>query len=357
MTVRTFVSLGAALLLLVPEIPCAAQQPPPQPAPIRIWGHGALGHDYIGSLVVRWEDGFRRLHPDAQFDNELHGTASAIGALYTGVGDIAIMGREIWPVEIEAFADMRHYPPLGIDIVTGSLDIRNKDFALAVFVNRHNPVNHLSLPQLARIFGAEQKPVTTWGELGLTGEWATRPIHVFGFEISRGFGYYFEQRVFNGSAKWNPDFVELGDVKQPDGSLLDAGQRIVDAIGADPDAIGYSSLLYKNLDIRPVPIGPSQGPFVLPSHETIADHTYPLTRTITAYIDRPPGKAADPRIAAFLLYILSAEGQQEVVEDGGYTALPPSLARAEAAKLASPVVRHATAAPAKRNITPQGEDR
>ncbi len=310
------------------------QAPKPLPAgTVRIWGHGALGHDYIESLVVKWEDGFRKLHPEVQFDNELHGTASAIGSLYTGTGDIAILGREIWPVEVEAFTDIYHYPPLGVDIVTGSLDIRNKDFALVVFVNQDNPLPHLSLPQIARLFGAEQEPPTTWGELGLTGEWATRPIHLFGFEIHRGFGYYLEQRVFNGSAKWNPALVELGDVPQPGGSLLDAGQRIVDAIGADPDAIGYSSLLYKNSNIRPIPIGPPAGPFLLPAHQTIADHSYALTRSITAYINRAPGKAADPRVEAFLRYVLSPQGQQAVSEDGGYTALPPSLAHAEAAKL------------------------
>ena len=328
-------ALAAAILLLPAARPAVAQTATQQ-TPIRIWGHGALGHDYIESLVIKWETGFRKTHPGVQFDNELHGTASAIGSLYTGTGDIAIMGREIWPVEVEAFEDVRHYPPLGIDVVTGSLDIRNKDFALVVFVNRANPLAHLSLQQIAKIFGAEQKPAARWGELGLTGDWAARPIHLYGFEIHRGFGYYLEQRVMNGSAKWNPALVDLGDLKKADGSLTDAGQRIVDAIGADPDAIGYSSLLYKNPEVRPVPIGSARGPFLLPTHETISNHSYALTRSITAYIDRPPGKPADQRVEAFLRYVLSPEGQQAVTADGGYTALTPALAKTEAAKLDSP---------------------
>lgn len=345
---RSLIPSAAGVLLFASLCPCVAQQPQQRQTPIRIWGHGALGHDYIGSLVLKWEDGFRKLHPDVQFDNELHGTASAIGSLYTGTGDIAIMGREIWPVEVEAFTDVHHYPPLGIDIVTGSLDLRNKDFALAIFVNDKNPIKHLSQSQLARIFGSEQEPVMTWSALGLTGEWANRPIHLFGFEISRGFGYYFEQRIFNGSAKWNVKLVELGDVKRPDGSLRDAGQRIVDAIGDDPDAIGYSSLLYKNPNIRPVPIGVASGPFLLPTHETLADHSYLLTRTITAYIDQPPGKSADPRVVAFLRYVLSPEGQRDVAEDGGYIPLPSSLAQFEDAKLGRPSKGPITASPAKR---------
>jgi phosphate transport system substrate-binding protein len=341
---RRIPTLSAAALLFASALPSLAQSAT-QKTPIRIWGHGALGHDYIESLVVKWEAGFRKTHPDIEFDNELHGTASAIGSLYTGTGDIAILGREIWPIEIEAFEDMHHYPPLGIDVVTGSLDIRNKDFALVVFVHKDNPLAHLSLPQIARLFGAEQPPPTTWGDLGLTGEWARRPIHLYGFEIHRGFGYYLEQRVMNGCTIWNPTLVELGDVKKPDGSLLDAGQRIVDAIGSDPDAIGYSSLLYKNPDIRAVPIGPAGGPFLLPTHETIATHAYALTRSITAFIDRAPGKPADPRVDAFLRYVLSPEGQQAVVEDGGYTPLPPSVANAEAAKLDTTHGQKATTKP------------
>ncbi len=310
-------------------------QTPTAPAPIRIWGHGALGKDYIETLVVKWENGFRKTHPEITFDNELHGTASAIGSLYTGTGDIAIMGREIWPVEVEAFEDVRGYPPLGVDVVTGSLDIRNKDFALVVFVNAANPLKHLSLAQVARLMGAEHKPPATWGDLGLTGEWAARPIHLYGFEIHRGFGYYLEQRIMNGSTKWNPTLVELGDVKQPDGTLLDAGQRIVDAIGADPNAIGYSSLLYKNPNIRAVALGPAGGPYLLPTRETIANHTYALTRSITAYIDSGPNRPADPRVVEFLRYVLSPAGQEAVKEDGGYTALPPALAAQEARKLDS----------------------
>jgi phosphate transport system substrate-binding protein len=342
---RTYLRLSLTLALLA--IPAVAQQKPATPpiykptrqvsGTVRIWGHGALGHDYIESLVRKWETGFQRLQPGVQFDNELHGTASAIGSLYTNTGDIAIMGREIWPVEVEAFEEVHHYPPLSIDIVTGSLDIRNKDFALCVVVHKDNPLAHLSLPQIAQVFGGDEssgvKHAATWGDLGLTGEWAARPIHLYGFEIHRGFGYYLQQRVFNGSAKWNPGLVELGDKRQKDGSLLDAGQRIVDAVGADPDAIGYSSLLYKNSNIRVIPIGPARGPFLLPTHQTVADHTYALTRTITAVINRPPRKPPDPKVEEFLRYVLSQEGQQAVTEDGGYTALTAALAKAGLSQL------------------------
>ncbi len=325
--------VGRALAIVLPALLAAGSSAAQSgQKPIRIWGHGALGKDYIESLVRKWEAGFTAIYPAVKFDNQLHGTASAIGALYTGTGDIAVMGREIWPVEVEAYKDVMHTPPVGIDVCSGSLDIRNKDFALAVFVPLDNPLKRLSLPQIAALFGAQASPGVpvprTWGDLGVTGERASHPIHVYGFEIHRGFGYYLQQVAFHGSAIWNPEMVELGDVKQPDGTLYDAGQRIVDAIAKDPDAIGYSSLLYTRSEVRSVPIGPAGGPFLLPTHATIADHSYVLTRNITAFVNSRPGRGPEARVAEFLRYVLSHEGQQAVVEDGGYTPLAPGQARA-----------------------------
>src|SRR5262245_2345600 len=154
---------------------------------LRLWGHSSPGTDFMGKLVKLWQEGFRRHHPGIQFDNRMYGTASAMGALYTGAGDLAILGREIWPAEIEAFTRVMRYAPLGIDIATGSLDIRNMDFALNVYVHKNNPLAKLTLTQVDAVFGSEHlrgaRNIRTWGELGLTGEWKDQPIRVYGFPI------------------------------------------------------------------------------------------------------------------------------------------------------------------------------
>jgi phosphate transport system substrate-binding protein len=304
---------------------------------IRIWGHGNSKDDYIKSLVVAWEKEFRRYQPDVQFENTLLGTASAIGSLYEGAGDIAIMGREIWPEEVAAFKEVLHYPPLGIDILTGSLDIRNKDYALVVFVHRDNPITKLSLAELDSVFGCERRRgeqlAKTWSDLGLKGEWAGKPIHVYGYEISRGFGYYFQQVVFKGGSRWNPDMRELGDLRQPDGSLLDAGQRILNALGNDPYGIAYSSLKYANPNAKPIAVGDEQGNYFPATRETVFEREYPLTRTITAFVNRDPGQRTDPKIREFLRYVLSKEGQQQVLRDGGYLPLTSAATAAERKKL------------------------
>src|SRR5262249_829059 len=154
---------------------------------IRVWGHGSPATDFMGALVRSWEQGFRRYQPAVEFDNRLYGTASAIGALYAEQGDIAILGREIRPFEMSAFERVKGYAPLGVDIATGSLNVRNFDFALVVFVNRDNPRTRLTMAQLAAIFGCEPGPrantVRTWDGVGLAGEWTGRAIRTYGSRI------------------------------------------------------------------------------------------------------------------------------------------------------------------------------
>ena len=263
-------SLVASLLLVVALALAgdsgawALDLPPPyQPerqvsGTIRIWGHGAYDRkrDFIGALVSAWERGFQRFEPGVGFQNHLVGTAAAIGSLYTGRGDLALMGREIWPPEVAAFKEVFGYPPAGVDVVTGSLDVRNRDYALVVFVHKGNPIRGLTLAQLRSIFevedGPEAHPASTWGDLGLDGGWRDRPIHLYGLPISRGFARFFEQRVFGGGELWRPSLREFADLKGSKGGATDGGQRMLDAMASDPDGIGYAGLPYHNSGVRPV---------------------------------------------------------------------------------------------------------
>lgn len=308
---------------------------------IRIWGHGSYGAhtDFVEGLTKAWEEGFRAHQPGVSFDNRLHGTASAIGALYTGQGDLALMGREIWKPEVAAFEEVRGYPPTGIDVLTGSFDVRNKGYALVVFVHKDNPLARLDFAQLDAVFGAERRrghaAVATWGDLGLGGEWRERPVHVYGLAIARGFADYFEEAVFAGGHIWNPSLREFADDAGSRGGASDGGQKLLDALAKDPAGIGYSGLLYHHDDVKAVALSREpEGPWVFPTRETVASHAYPLTRLITMYLDRKPGTAVEPKLAEFLRYILSREGQSAVLEHGhGYLPVPADAAARQLGKL------------------------
>lgn len=305
---------------------------------IRLWGHGSFRRDFMGKLVKYWQEGFTRYQPDVRFEYRMYGTASSIGALYAGVGDIAIRGEEIFPFEVSAFEKVLGYPPLAIEIATGSLDVQNMDYAQVFFVNKDNPLSQLTLAQLDATFGDEHrrgfKNIRTWGELGLGGQWATQPIHVYGWSIDDDFSFYLQTMVLAGSHHWNCEVKEFRRITRPDGTVVDAGLQILDALAHDPYGIAVSNLRYANPQVKPLALAlRSGGPYFRATKENLIYRRYPLTRIIPAVINRPPHTAVDPKVKEFLRYILSREGQADILREGGYLPLSPDAVREQLKKL------------------------
>jgi phosphate transport system substrate-binding protein len=305
---------------------------------IRLWGHGNVKLPWLKQLVGFWEDGFRRYQPGVRIQSELHGTSSAIPALFTGVGDIAILGEEIDPAAVAAFERVKHYPPVGIEIMTGSLDVRNFDYAQMFFVHKDNPIHRLTLAQLDAIFGYEHRRglnnIRTWDQLGLTGEWKNKPITPYGWKIDDSFGIFLESALLNGSHRWNCALMEYAHIYRPDGTIYDHGQQILDALAKDRYGIAVSNLRYANPNVKPLALGLDvAGPFYEASKENLIERKYPLTRIIPAVIDRRPGMPLDPKLKEFLRYILSREGQEAVVRDGRYLPLTKEAVAEQMKKL------------------------
>jgi phosphate transport system substrate-binding protein len=305
---------------------------------IRIWGHGNRSRDFVGDLVNSWEEGFRKYQPEVTFETELRGNASAIGGLYTGAADVAFLGREIWPIEADGYEQGLGYKPFQVSAATGSLEDRYHDFALAIFVHSDNPLSKLTLAQLDAIFGADHKRgpknIRAWGELGMTGEWTNKPINLYGYEIDRDFSQFFEQAVLAGSRKWNCNFREIADQRNPDGSVTDAGRRILDALTKDRYGMAFSSLAYKDSMIKAIALAREEGgAYYSVTKEAVIKQKYPLTRTPYMFVNRPPGQPVDPKVKEFLRYVLSREGQELVIRDGGYLPLSSEALRKQLEKL------------------------
>ena len=304
----------------------------------RIWGHGSPKHDFMGKLMSHWEEGFRKYQPGIHIENRMYGTASAIGALYTGAADMTILGEEIHAPAAAAFERVMHYPPLGIDIATGSLDIRNFDYAHVFFVHHDNPITKLTLTQLDGIFGSEHRRgaqnIRTWGELGLTGEWADKPIIPYGWRLDDDFATYLQDVLLGGSHKWNCDLREFRHINKPDGSVYDHGQQILDALAKDRYGIAVSNLRYINPEVRPLALAANEGePYYEATKENLIQRKYPLTRIIPAVINRAPGHPVDPKVKEFLRYLLSYEGQHDLVRESGYLPLSEESIREQLKKL------------------------
>ena len=297
---------------------------------IRGWGN-----DYAIPLMRLWEQGFRKYHPAVRFETTLKGSETAIAGLYGGIADFALLGREIYEPEIRAFQEWFHYEPLGIEVTTGSYNNPHKDFALMIFVHKDNPLSRLTLAQVLTIFGCDRKqgPIRTWGQLGLVGEWSERPIHVYAYGPDSGFARFFRTLLLGGH-QWNPEIREFYNVKAADGSEIDSGQLMLDALAKDPYGVAYANVRYINPDIKVLAVAPKDGgPFIEPTKENVWKRTYPITRFTNILINRAPGKPIDPKLKEFLRYILSRDGQDAVIREGSYLPLTEDLVRGQLQKL------------------------
>jgi len=297
---------------------------------ISIWGHGNAQLPWMRHLVALWEEGFKAFHPGVRTDYQMYGTSSGVPALFTGAGNVAILGEEILPEAIAAFKRFKGYAPTAFDICTGSLDVRNFDYAQQIFVHRDNPLASISLVDLDGILGDEHlrgdRKIRFWGELGLRGEWATHPITPYSWAIDDSFGMFLEEFVLGGSHRWNCGLREFVHIINADGSIYDHGQQILDALSKDQGGIAVSNIRYADKAVKPLALGnTSKGPFVQASKASLIDGSYPLARYIPAIVDRKTDGSIDPIVREFVRFLVSREGQEAVNRDGRY--LPLSLAR------------------------------
>jgi phosphate transport system substrate-binding protein len=305
---------------------------------IRVSGHGSAKIPWMRQLLTAWEKDFQRFQPGVTLEYRMYGTSSAIPALFNGVADIAILGEEIDPVAVRTFERVKHHPPLGIDVFTGSVDVRNIDYAQMVFVHKDNPLAKLTLVELDGIFGEEHRRgsanIRTWDQLGLDGEWAGRRITPYGWRIDDSFGIFLQQYVLEGSHRWNCDLREFSHIYRADGTIYDHGQQSLDALAKDRYGIAVSNIRYAGPDVKALPLAvTAAGPFYAATKQTLIERTYPLARIIPAVIDREPGRPVDPKLKEFLRYLLSREGQQVVINDGRYLPLSPAALPKEWRKL------------------------
>lgn len=316
------------------------------------------GIEGLVDVLRLWEAGFIKQQRAVVFADTMGSPAAGIGGLYTGVADIAVMGREIWPIETEAFHRVFGYDPLAIVVATGSYDVQGKGFSMAIFVNRQNPISGLTLKQLDGIFGEERTGgwrgsgwsksgarsadgnIRTWGQLGLTGEWADKPIHIYANDLTLNFGSFsIQQKVFQGGDKWNPALNEFPLSEPGAGGPPPArrgGDAISDALAGDPYGIGITGMQYgrKSPQVKALALATREGgPYVEPTKENFINRTYPLVESAWVYINRPPGRPVDSRVREFLRYVLSRQGQQDVAQEGSFLPLPGDVVRSQLEKL------------------------
>ena len=306
---------------------------PVRARPTRLRDHPRLGRppDDRGRQAVA--GGLSAHHPAVAFETRLMGTGTAMAGLHSRVADVALMGRESTNRERMAFEYVFRYQPTRVEVATGSLDVPGNAPALVVFVHKENPLSRLTLAQLDALFSHERRRghgrVETWDQLGLGGDWAGRPINLYGYDLGTGTGVFFRRVVMKDSYKLNWDRLrEFAEPRSPEGPRADAGRLILGALAADRFGIAVSNLPGANPGVKPLALAADEGgPWFEATRETVLTRHYPLTRVISAWVNRPSGQPLDQNVGEFLRYILSHEGQSDVLRDGGFLPLCAEIVR------------------------------
>lgn len=312
-----------------------------------IGGIQVLGGDLKGQ-VEAWEKGFTRFHPDATFANNFTmSSEGAIAGLYLLGVDVAPAGDDAKVSDLLPFYQVKHYLPTELTVATGGYEQRGALWAIQIVVNKDNPLTKLTMKQLDQVFGAERtggwdgifytsryarpasEDIRTWGQLGLTGEWANKPIQTYGY-VAPGFEIAFERKVFHWSDKWNENYKEYVEAKEvvPDtnGEKV-ASERMYEALSRDKYGIAWGPILHSKdyPNVKQIDLSENGGPYVALTKDNVENRTYPFKRDAYIYINREPGKPLDSRAREFMRYILSREGQEDVQKFGVYYPLPQSV--------------------------------
>jgi phosphate transport system substrate-binding protein len=272
----------------------------------------SIGSSTLSNLLLRWTTEFKLLYPGVEVVVTGGGSDSAPTALLAGTAELAPMSRPMRATEIAAFKAKFGYEPVRITV---GLD------AIAVYVNKNNPLKNISLKQLDGIFSATHRrgsePLKTWGQLGLPGDWQEREIELKGPGRAQGIYSLFREMVLEG-----------GEFRF-DMRAEPVASSIVQGVGTSDAAIGFASYFYDSQRTRPLAISATgEAPFTPPDQASVVSGAYPLARSLYVYVNKPALTGMNKAAAEFLRYICSNSGQELSARDGNYP-LSATLAKGE----------------------------
>ncbi|WP_321366080.1 phosphate ABC transporter substrate-binding protein [uncultured Desulfuromusa sp.] len=276
----------------------------------------SVGSDTLNNMMTFWAEGFRKKYPNVNIQIEGKGSSTAPPALIEGTSQIGPMSRKMKSKEVQAFEGKYGFKPTTIGVALDSL---------AVFINKDNPINGLSIPQVDAIFSKTLKGglpnAAVWGDVGLTGEWANKPISLYGRNSASGtYGYFKGKALFKGDYK--------DSVKEQPGSA-----SVVLGVTEDTAGIGYSGIGYKTSGVKAISLSKETGGTQYePNYANVMNGKYPLGRMLYVNVVKEPNKPLPTLVKEFLKFVLSKEGQEIVIKDG-YLPLTAEIVKQQLALL------------------------
>lgn len=270
----------------------------------------SVGSDTLANMMTLWAEEFKRQYPNINIQIQAAGSSTAPPALTEGTSNLGPMSRKMKDKEIESFENKFGYKPTAVPV---AID------ALAVFVNKDNPIKGLDMKEVDAIFSRTRKcgvpkSIDTWGDAGLTGAWSGKKVELYGRNsVSGTYGYFKKTALCKGDFK--------NTVKEQPGSA-----SVVQAVSSSLNGVGYSGMGYQTSSVRAVPLSKKGGDYVSATPDNAVNGSYPLSRFLYVYVNKKPNKELAPIEREFLKMILSQQGQGIVAKDG-YIPLPAKVVK------------------------------
>ena len=314
---------------------------------IRMWGSNYIEDSDLGKY---WQEGFRKYQPGAHIEFHMKSATAAVPALVFGVADIGV-GRKITFAEQLLYERYENRDPLIVTAATGSYDVTGWQPGYGIVVSKDNPLTCLSMGQLDGIFGAQRlggwdgttwhpqwargsrQNIRTWGQLGLTGDWASEPITPYGLNLRYHQAAEMSDDILKGSDKWNERLRIYANYVARSGGL---GRDLEADLARDRYGIAWiAAPTYKlspRLKVLAISNG-ADGQCVPYTMATVHDRTYPLISQIYMFANRDEHGSVKPLVREFLRYVVSRQGQEAVERDGKYLPLTARVAREQSQKV------------------------
>ncbi len=276
----------------------------------------SVGSDTLANLMTLWAEDFKKIYPNVNVQIQAAGSSTAPPALTESTSNLGPMSRKMKSKEIASFEKKYGYKPTAIPV---AID------ALAVYVNKDNPVKGMTIKDVDAIFSSTRKcggskNISKWGDLGLSGAWKNRDIQIYGRNsVSGTYGYFKKKALCKGDYKNN--------VNEQPGSA-----SVVQSVTTSINGIGYSGIGYKTSGVKAVPLSKKGGKFVEATSANAVKGTYPLSRFLYVYVNKAPNKPLAPLEREFIKMVMSKRGQEVVLKDG-YIPLPAKVISKYLAKI------------------------
>ena len=282
------------------------------------------GSETMQPIMLKLVSAFRLLQPEVKIAVQGGGTDAAVQGFLEnqstirrgdggggnllgqeGTNRVFIMAssRELSAEETKHFIARHGHPPIAIPIAVDTV---------ALYVHRDNPIEGLTLDQVDAMFSIDRKRgaserLDRWGQMGLTDEWQSAEIRLYGRDRNSGTRAFFKEHVL-----LNGDFSASLQEEPGHASLLLAVKR-------DKFGIGYAGIGFQSPSVRIVPLAEKTGmPFVRPTGKTASDKSYPLRRFLYLYLNSPPMTPLPAAVREFLVFANSREGQEAATKAGVY---------------------------------------